>query len=357
MKQHLVGGTTDTPRELVQRALRGLDTPRPAHGPLAVHYCARLAGVTLQQYSTNAAIMSESIVRYYEQIQPDAVWLSADTWVTAEAMGAQVGCTDVNQPIAGVGDPAVQTAADIDRIPPPDPYSQARLPRMLEALRNVVKELGNRAFVVACFDQYPFSLACALMGINRVMTLLVDDPSMVVALMHRCVEYTTAYAQALAEAGADMLSGGDSPAVLIGPDNYRKFALPFEQKLIAAIRQHTSQPVSLHICGNPTSMLSDMVASTADVLELDYQVDLQQACQCIANQTAIWGNLDPVGVLAQGDTNKVRQATSDFIRAMQAAEQTRFVVSSGCTIAMETPPENLHAMLNACTWSENDDQR
>ena len=54
---------------------------------------------------------------------------------------------------------------------------------------------------MACFDQYPFSLACALMGIEQVMLQLVDDRPMVEALMERCGEYAVAYAAALAEPG------------------------------------------------------------------------------------------------------------------------------------------------------------
>ena len=36
-----------------------------------------------------------------------------------------------------------------------------------------------------------------------------------------------------------------------------------------------------------------------------------------------------------------------FIQTMQAAGRQRFVLSSGCTLAMETPEENLHALINA----------
>ena len=55
-----------------------------------------------------------------------------------------------------------------------------------------------------------------------------DDPALVRALMSRCHEYGFAYGRALAAAGADVLTGGDSPAGLIGPQRYREFALPFE---------------------------------------------------------------------------------------------------------------------------------
>ena len=49
---------------------------------------------------------------------------------------------------------------------------------------------------------------------------------------------------AAVEAGADMLSGGDSPAALLGPRLYREAALPFEQQAIARIKAKTGLPVS-----------------------------------------------------------------------------------------------------------------
>ena len=338
--------TTLRSKELVQRALQGKETPRIAYGPLAVHYCASVAGVSLQQYTTDARVLSDCILKYYERFRPDAVWISADTWVTAEAMGAKVRFPDERSPLGGTGEPLVNTPADIDRIPPPDPSSQGRMPLMLEALQRVKEAVGKDVFTVACFDQYPFSLACATMGIERLMIKLLDDRPFVEALIEKCFQYTTAYALALGAAGADMLSGGDSPAGLIGPDLYRQMALPSERRTIEKLHAQLTIPISLHICGDASPILADMARSGADVVELDHQVAIDQACRIVGPEVAIWGNLDPVALLGQSDPAKVRQATSKLIDTVRANGHRRFVLSSGCTLAVETPNENLQAMFN-----------
>ena len=337
--------TTFSSRELVSRALRGMPIPRPVHGPLAVHYCAHLAGVSLRDYTLNPRTLADCVLRYYETFRPDAVWLSADTWVSAQAMGASVGFPSGNQPMAGMGEPCIRSAADIDRIPPPDPGSQGRWPIMLESLRYIRKALGEDVFVVACFDQYPFSLACAMMGIEQVMMRIMDDRSMVDALMEKSAEYAVAYALALADNGADMLSGGDSPASLIGPRLYHAVALPYEQRVIASLKSRCSKPISLHICGNATPLLAEMAASGADVLELDQRVAISAACGAVGPDIAIWGNLDPVSLLAHGSPDQVRMATKKLLGDVRACGHKRLVVSSGCTLAAETPPANLHAMF------------
>lgn len=321
--------------------------PRLPVGPLAVHFCARVLGCTVNDYTTNANVLADSVLRFYERFKPDAVWISADTWVSAQAMGAKVGSTGPDQPFTGVGEPLVQSSADIERIPRVDPATQGRYPLMLEALSRIVAQLGQDVFVVACFDQYPFSLAAALMGIKEVMLKLVDDPPFVKALMHRCSEYAVSYARALSQAGAHMLSGGDSAAGLIGPRLYRDHALPHEQHVISGIKAATSKPVSLHICGNATALLPLMKTSGADILEIDHQVELGEATSLVGRDIVLWGNLDPVGLLAQGSPEQVVQAVQRIRATVDSTGHRRFVLSSGCTLAMETPFRNIEALLRA----------
>lgn len=335
-----------TSLELVLTALEGRPTPRVPTGPLAVHFCAGLAGQTLRAYSTNAQVLAECVLRYYERFRPDALWISADTWVSAEALGARVGATDDHQPLGGLGPPLVREVGDLDRLPGPDVHHQGRHPILIEALARVKRAVGDDACVVGCFDQYPFSLAAALMGIDPCMVRLRDDLPFLQALMRHGEAHAVAYGRALAEAGADLLSGGDSPAGLIGPNLYQSVALPAEQRVIAGLKAATGKPVSLHICGRTTRLLPLMAQTGADILEVDHGVDIATACRTVGPGIALWGNLDPVGVLAQGTPESVRRQTRSVLGAVRTAGHARFVLSSGCTLAMETPNENLEAMLD-----------
>jgi MtaA/CmuA family methyltransferase len=261
-------------------------------------------------------------------------------------MGAKVGASDPNQPFGGIGEPLVKTAADMDRLPDVDVNTQGRYPLMLDALRRVVREVGKDVFVVACFDQYPFSLAAALMGVNQIMLKVLDDPPFVQALMERCLPFALAYGRALSDAGADLLSGGDSPAGLLGPELYEQIALPFEKRLIASLKTATGKPVSLHICGNATAFLRQMATSGTDVIEFDHAVDPGTACREVDSRVALWGNLDPVRLLMQGQPDQVTAAVRNLLEEMKTNHRSNFVLSSGCTLAVETPYENLKALIS-----------
>ena len=334
-------------REMVRRALEGKSVARNACGPLAVHVCARLAGIPLSEFSTRADRLADAVVRYFERFRPDAVWISADTWVTAEAMGAKVAAPGPDEPLSGTGEPAVKHARDVDRLPRPDPHTRGRQPVILEALRKVRSALGDEAFIVGCFDQSPFSLACALAGIETVLLKTVEDPSFVEALTAKAVEHVEAYGEAMAAAGADMLSTGDSPALLLGPEGYERFALPGEREVFHRLHRSTALPLSLHICGDTTALLPLMATAGADVLEVDHGVDLARATAALPPALALWGNLDPVALLLRGTAREVEYTARRLIESMDRAGRRRFVLSSGCTLAPDTPPENIQALLRA----------
>lgn len=333
-----------TPKQIFLAALRGDQTPRVPVAPLAVHFCARVAGISLDCYTSDAGALADAVIRTYDRFRPDAVCVSADTWVSAQAMGANVGPLAEDQPWGGMGEPCVRCLADVRAIPPPDVTTQGRYPLMVDALRRVVTAVGDQAAVVACFDQYPFSLAAALMGINELMLALDDDPVLVRALMERCLDYGLSYGRALCESGADVLTGGDSPVGLIGPKRYREVALPFEQRLIAGLKAATDKPVSLHICGNAEPILADMAHSGADLLEIDYRTDLAVACRAAGPDIALWGNLDPVGVLARGSIDEVRTAARQALAV--TVGHGRYILGSGCTLAVETPFANVDALIS-----------
>lgn len=333
-----------TSRDIVFKALKGDNTHRPACGPLAVHFCARDNGVSIKDFTLNSSVHADCIIRYHEKYKPDAVWISADTWVTAEAMGAQVSFPNENQPMAGIQEGFVHSATDLQRIPKPDPYIQGRQPIMLEILSRVVETLAKEVFIAGCFDQSPFSLACQIGGMTSIMTKLTSDFPFIEALMEKCFDYSLAYAKAMAACGADMLSTGDSPAGLIGPTEYANIAVPFEKRLFSALKK-TGKILSLHICGDSTALLEDMVSTGADVLEVDHQVSIGKAWEKVDDRVALWGNIDPVTILLQGSRSEVKSSVRELIVEVQEAKCRKFVLSSGCTLAPTTPSENLHAFM------------
>jgi uroporphyrinogen-III decarboxylase len=103
------------------------------------------------------------------------------------------------------------------------------------------------------------------------------------------------------------------------------------------------------ICGDATEILTDMAASGADVLELDYDVDLAHACEVLPDEIAIWGNINAVSPLYNGSPAEIRKASEEALATVQSAGRKRFVLSSGCAVAPDTPGDNLKALIRVTT--------
>ena len=74
-------------------------------------------------------------------------------------------------------------------------------------------------------------------------------------------------------------------------------------------------------------------------------VDLPTAAQRVPRDVVLIGNLDTVRVMIDQTPNQVYRATRDLMDAM--APYPNFIVSTACDLPMETPLENIHAMIEA----------
>jgi len=75
--------------------------------------------------------------------------------------------------------------------------------------------------------------------------------------------------RAVIAAGADIIGLGDAICSQIAPVMYRQFALPYEQRIFAAVHERGAL-ARLHICGNTTRLLADMALCGADIIDLDW---------------------------------------------------------------------------------------
>jgi MtaA/CmuA family methyltransferase len=175
---------------------------------------------------------------------------------------------------------------------------------------------------------------------------LVQRPEWLQELLEICAEVSVAFARAQVEAGADIIGLGDAVCSQISPKMYRQFALPYEQRVFAAVREMGAVG-RLHICGNTTRLLPDMARSGAQIIDLDWMVDFGQAAQVLGNEVAPCGNFDPVKVMLQGTPATVRKA----VRACVLMGGPRGFSGAGCEIPDATPQANLWAQYETlCEW-------
>ena len=134
------------------------------------------------------------------------------------------------------------------------------------------------------------------------------------------------------EAGADFITihdMGGSPG-FIGPAKYEQFVYPAEKLLIAEL----PAPRVLSVCGNTNKSIELLAQTGADAISVDQTNDLA-ASRNILTDTLLFGNLDPVGTIWQGDRSDIAAAVR---RAKEAGADA---IWPGCDLVPQTSIENL----------------
>jgi MtaA/CmuA family methyltransferase len=332
--------------ERIQAALAGRPSDRV---PVMLHnflMAAREAGFSQRRFREDPAAIAESFIRAVETYGYDGVLVDIDTVTVAEALGAAVDRPE-HQPARWLG-PRIAGLAEVPDLPPPDIGLHPRIRVWLEAVRRLKAHFRGEVFVRGNCDQAAFSLASMMRGPAEWMMDLVDEANREAAhaLLAYCAGAAVDFIRLMAATGADMVSNGDSPAGpdLISPAMYAEYAQPYERRL-AEEAHALSRPYALHICGNTTRILDDMLATGADALELDYKTDVRAARAAMKGRAVFIGNIDPSAVLALGTPALVMARTRELLEVF--AGTPGFILNAGCAIPAETPPANLRAMIAA----------
>lgn len=192
----------------------------------------------------------------------------------------------------------------------------------------------------------PFSQFLELIGYSGALMALMDDPEKCEACLDALCEGAIALGRGQAAHGVDaiLISSAFAGAGFVSPGHYRRFVLPFERKVIRGIKEFRDLPVYTHTCGSIGDRLELMAETGTNGIDtLDPpplgNVELRDAKLRIGGRLFIKGNLDPVNTLLRCSRSIVREAAARCIEA--ASEGGGYVLSSACSVAPRTRPENL----------------
>jgi len=304
------------------------------------------AGLRIGDINRNGKRMAETHIRCQEKYGYDGCVIDFDDASLAEACGARVILRDDEPAIVDESKPVLLDLRDIYDLEVPDPLKAGRLPEWLEATRTLSEAIGDHVFIMGRADQGPFSVACLLRGTQQFMVdLMTEDPQLIRDVIAYCRKACVAFAKAQKDAGAHVTSIGDALAGpnLIAPEMYRDFAWKPE-KLLADEVQNYGIPLSLHICGNTTSIFPQMATTGARILEIDWQVDMGKAREQIPVDTVLMGNINPSDPMVFGTENDIENAVKKIITDTRGKG---VFVSTGCAMGRNTPPENFRTMIEA----------
>jgi len=200
------------------------------------------------------------------------------TVVAASAFGCRIEYPPRQDPAADPRHFPVQTPEDIRRLEMPDPEKDGLMPKVLDFIRHMKK---HSFLPVGITDfQGPLTTANLLMGYDKLIYLMHDDPTAMHELMDKLTEALILWVKkqkALIGEPINECIGNqqvylgknagiwfsDDDAVLMSPKSYKEFVVPYNSRILKAF-----DGGCLHYCGNATHQ-ADNFLNTEGLLAIN----------------------------------------------------------------------------------------
>jgi uroporphyrinogen decarboxylase len=140
-------------------------------------------------------------------------------------------------------------------------------------------------------------------------------------------------------AGADVIQLFDTWAGALSPTDYTIYVLPYTRNLISSIKERGCY-VIYHT--TTSAGLLRLIRNTgADVIGLDWRVDIANAWNIIGNDVGVQGNLDPAKLLAS--KQRLVAEVGDILA--RVGNRAGYIFNLGHGILPNTPVENVSVLV------------
>jgi uroporphyrinogen decarboxylase len=286
-------------------------------------------------------LAAEVTVQPVDIIGVDAAIIFSDILVVPEAMGMHLSMIESKGP--QFHNP-VRTRADVEALKIPDPEKSLRY--VAQALEMTKKILGKRVPLIG-FSGAPWTLAAYMIEgaggkeWKYAKQMMLNEPDLMKELLAKLATSVRLYLEMQLAAGADAVQIFDTWGGVLAPDHYRKFSLDFIHDIVAKLHRN-GQPVIVFSKGANTC-LKEIADIGADVVGIDWTVDMAEVRGLIGEKVSIQGNLDPSALYASPEN--IRQEVKSILKKF--GNGSGHVFNLGHGIFPDVPVDHAKAFVRA----------
>ncbi len=317
--------------------------------------------------ATNVDFATEVTLQPLERFPLDAAILFSDILTVPDAMGLGLGFADGEGPRFAR---PVRDEAAVAALAVPD---LTKLRYVFDAVTSIRRALGGRVPLIG-FSGSPWTLACYMVegagsdDYRLVKQMLYARPDLMNRMLDVNTQAVTAYLNAQIDAGAQAVMIFDSWGGVLADGAFQKFSLRHTERVIAGLTRQGADgaPVPCIVFtkgGGP--WLEEIAAIGANVVGLDWTVNLGRARALVGDRVALQGNLDPNVLFAPPEV-VAREAVA-VLDSFAAPQSPGLAAGSGASrgagagagsgdghifnlghgISQYTPPESVSALVHA----------
>jgi len=208
-----------------------------------------------------------------------------------------------------------------------------------EATKKMKAQYGHEYPIIAG-NTGPFTLAGHLVSTENLVLYIMVDPDLVHVWTKAANVICKGYSQALADAGADVVQMSEPSAStdLLSPDMFNEYAGAYIADSLAPVKGATGV---LHICGNTTDILNNMINTGCKALSIEEKVVPEEGVKIVNHRAVLIGNVGVVNPLLQGTPADV------LAHGKRCAAAGFDVVSPGCGLSALISNDNLAALVKS----------
>lgn len=269
----------------------------------------------------------------------DAAILFSDILIPVEPMGMKLEFSEKEGPL--LSEP-IRNKLSVERLVIPD--IEEDLSFVLETIRILRKELKYKVPLIG-FSGAPFTLATYMIegGTSRnflhTKKLMFQHSNVFDYLMEKIAATITAYLSAQIHSGVQAVQIFDTWAGILSPVDYKTYALPYVKKVISEIKKE-GVPI-IYFANDCAGILKEVKKSGADVIGIDWRIDIADAIKKIGKKLVVQGNLDPCSLFLSRE--KLEDRIKDILWKGENAKGHIFNLGHG--VLPQTPAENVIAMV------------
>jgi uroporphyrinogen decarboxylase len=237
----------------------------------------------------------------------------------------------------------------------PDPYAPGRFDPFADRLA----ERGGRYLLGRVW----FTLFERLWMLRTFENMLVDpyvEPDAFASLRDAVVEFNLGVIDQWLDRGADGIffsdDWGTQRGLLIAPDDWRTYYRSSYARMFQRVRQRGAH-VWMHLCGNITSILPDLIDLGLNVLNpvQPQAMDVEYLAREYGGKVCFFGGVDVQGTMVRGTPAQVKVDVRRLVKLL-GSFSGGYIGGTSHSIMPETPLDNVIALYEAFSEHGRNDQ-
>ncbi|HXX65427.1 MAG TPA: uroporphyrinogen decarboxylase [Bacteroidota bacterium] len=286
-------------------------------------------------------LAAEVTIQPVDILGVDAAIIFSDILVVPEAMGMELRMVESQGPQFPR---PIRTADDVRGLKTVDPERDLRF--VMDAIAAARRGLNGRVPLIG-FAGSPWTLAAYMIEgsgsreFPRIKAMMLDEPDLLQLLLEKLTLCVRTYLEAQIASGAQAVQIFDTWGGILDPDHYKKFSLDPMFEIVSNLHKDGA-PVIVFSKG-ANHALREISEIGADVVGLDWTIDIAAAREETGHRVALQGNLDPA--FLYGSPESIRREVRSILRKFGKGPGHVFNLGHG--IFPDVPPEHALAMIRA----------